>query len=218
MSRFCSNTDVYLVQAGDAAAHPLSTTTATSRKAVESTVTAHTHTPSSSSSPKTSAPAPEATDVSAPAAADPSDTTAVEGEGSEAASGAYDPVTGEINWDCPCLGGMAHGPCGPQFREAFSCFIYSEQEPKGIDCVEKFKGMQDCFREHPEVYAEGECLMLLAAETWVLTCFELPEIMDDDEEEDGVPAESTLIKEETTLSAESSPSDLASSSPAPASA
>lgn len=68
---------------------------------------------------------------------------------------AYDPETGEINWDCPCLGGMAHGPCGMQFREAFSCFVFSEQEPKGIDCVEKFKAMQDCFREHPEVYAEG---------------------------------------------------------------
>lgn len=65
-------------------------------------------------------------------------------------------MTGEINWDCPCLGGMAHGPCGMQFREAFSCFVYSEQEPKGIDCVEKFKAMQDCFREHPDVYGEGE--------------------------------------------------------------
>ena len=42
-----------------------------------------------------------------------------------------------------------------QFREAFSCFVFSEQEPKGIDCVEKFKAMQDCFREHPDVYAEG---------------------------------------------------------------
>jgi len=41
-----------------------------------------------------------------------------------------------------------------QFREAFSCFVFSEQEPKGIDCVEKFKAMQDCFREHPDVYAE----------------------------------------------------------------
>jgi hypothetical protein len=23
---------------------------------------------------------------------------------------AFNPETGEINWDCPCLGGMAHGP------------------------------------------------------------------------------------------------------------
>jgi hypothetical protein len=78
-----------------------------------------------------------------------------ESQPADAKGGAFDPETGEINWDCPCLGGMAHGPCGPQFREAFSCFVYSEQEPKGIDCVEKFRGMQDCFREHPEIYAEG---------------------------------------------------------------
>ncbi|KDQ21476.1 hypothetical protein BOTBODRAFT_182799 [Botryobasidium botryosum FD-172 SS1] len=69
-------------------------------------------------------------------------------------SAAFNPVTGEINWDCPCLGGMAHGPCGEQFREAFSCFVYSEQEPKGVDCVEKFRAMQDCFRLHPDVYGE----------------------------------------------------------------
>lgn len=55
-----------------------------------------------------------------------------------------------------CLGGMADGPCGEQFKAAFSCFVYSEAEPKGLDCVEKFQAMQDCFREHPEVYGEGE--------------------------------------------------------------
>lgn len=90
-----------------------------------------------------------------------SETAGVAGEEDSAEAGAggggaYDPVTGEINWDCPCLGGMAHGPCGPQFREAFSCFIHSEDEPKGINCVDKFKDMQNCFREHPEIYAEGE--------------------------------------------------------------
>ncbi|VVT51059.1 uncharacterized protein SAPINGB_P002970 [Magnusiomyces paraingens] len=68
--------------------------------------------------------------------------------------GAFDPDTGEINWDCPCLGGMAHGPCGEEFKTAFSCFVYSEAEPKGVDCIEKFSAMQNCFREHPEVYAE----------------------------------------------------------------
>lgn len=66
--------------------------------------------------------------------------------------GAFNPVTGEINWDCPCLGGMAHGPCGPQFREAFSCFVYSTEEPKGMNCIDKFQNMQNCFREHPEHY------------------------------------------------------------------
>ncbi|KAB8336686.1 hypothetical protein FH972_020997 [Carpinus fangiana] len=66
--------------------------------------------------------------------------------------GAFNEETGEINWDCPCLGGMAHGPCGPQFREAFSCFVYSKEDPKGIDCIDRFKGMQDCFRLHPDIY------------------------------------------------------------------
>ena len=75
-------------------------------------------------------------------------------------TGAFDPETGEINWACPCLGGMADGPCGPQFREAFACFVYSEAEPKGVDCVEKFRNMQDCFREHPDVYAEGMSILL----------------------------------------------------------
>lgn len=79
-------------------------------------------------------------------------------EDDEEGQGAFNPVTGEINWDCPCLGGMAHGPCGQQFREAFSCFVFSEQEPKGIDCIEKFKNMQDCFREHPDIYGEGRPL------------------------------------------------------------
>ncbi|KAG8864469.1 Oxidoreductase [Tulasnella sp. 330] len=75
-----------------------------------------------------------------------------EGQHEDSGSAAFNPETGEINWDCPCLGGMAHGPCGEEFREAFSCFVYSEGEPKGIECVEKFKGMQDCFRAHPEHY------------------------------------------------------------------
>lgn len=76
----------------------------------------------------------------------------------QSTSEAFNPETGEINWDCPCLGGMAHGPCGPQFKEAFSCFVHSDKEPKGVDCIEKFKGMQECFREHPDVYGEGKLL------------------------------------------------------------
>ncbi|KAJ5908090.1 hypothetical protein N7495_000772 [Penicillium taxi] len=83
---------------------------------------------------------------------------------------AFNPETGEINWDCPCLGGMASGPCGEEFKAAFSCFVYSEEEPKGIECIDKFKGMQDCFRLHPDVYGA--------------------ELEDDDEYEGGAPAPS----------------------------
>ncbi|ORX38557.1 hypothetical protein BD324DRAFT_621356 [Kockovaella imperatae] len=75
-------------------------------------------------------------------------------EASDPSEGAFNEETGEINWDCPCLGGMADGPCGEDFKAAFSCFVFSEAEPKGMDCVEKFKAMQDCFREHPDVYGE----------------------------------------------------------------
>ncbi|KAL6825737.1 hypothetical protein J3E69DRAFT_334938 [Trichoderma sp. SZMC 28015] len=75
---------------------------------------------------------------------------ALEEEASQ--EGAFNPETGEINWDCPCLGGMAHGPCGEEFKTAFSCFVYSTEEPKGMDCIEKFQGMQECFRKYPEIY------------------------------------------------------------------
>lgn len=77
-----------------------------------------------------------------------------QGEGEGHQSAAFNPETGEINWDCPCLGGMAHGPCGEEFKEAFSCFVYSESEPKGIDCVQKFQNMRTCFKQHPEHYKE----------------------------------------------------------------
>ncbi|KAK9238535.1 hypothetical protein V1525DRAFT_400806 [Lipomyces kononenkoae] len=68
--------------------------------------------------------------------------------------GAYNPRTGEINWDCPCLGGMAHGPCGEEFKAAFSCFVFSEDEPKGVNCVPLFEVMQNCFRKYPDTYAD----------------------------------------------------------------
>merc|ERR1712083_711900 len=61
---------------------------------------------------------------------------------------------GEINWNCPCLGGMSIGPCGIEFREAFSCFHYSEADPKGSDCFDKFVDMQECMKGHPELYAD----------------------------------------------------------------
>ncbi|CZS89302.1 related to rabbit histidine-rich calcium-binding protein [Rhynchosporium agropyri] len=95
--------------------------------------------------------------------------------------GAFNPETGEINWDCPCLGGMAHGPCGEEFKAAFSCFVYSSEEPKGVECIDKFKGMQDCFRQHPEMYGS-----------------ELEDIEDEVVEE--LPAKETASRDESTKS------------------
>lgn len=65
-------------------------------------------------------------------------------------------ANGDINWNCPCLGGMATGPCGLEFREAFSCFHYSAAEPKGSDCYDAFKTMQTCMSEYPALYGNKE--------------------------------------------------------------
>ncbi|CAL8336181.1 unnamed protein product [Merluccius merluccius] len=63
---------------------------------------------------------------------------------------------GDINWNCPCLGGMASGPCGSQFKEAFSCFHYSKEEVKGSECIDNFRGMQECMQRYPELYPQEE--------------------------------------------------------------
>ncbi|KAI0416523.1 hypothetical protein F5X98DRAFT_343494 [Xylaria grammica] len=116
-----------------------------------------------------------------------------------AQQGAFNPETGEINWDCPCLGGMADGPCGEEFKAAFSCFVYSTEEPKGMDCIDKFQHMQDCFRLHPEVYGE--------------------ELADDDEAAaavDGTAAEGVLAKDASAApAAGADAAAIESSSPQP---
>ncbi|KAF2358860.1 CHCH protein [Trinorchestia longiramus] len=63
---------------------------------------------------------------------------------------------GSLNWSCPCLGGMATGPCGVEFRDAFTCFHYSEADPKGSDCLETFRTMSKCMGDYPGVYGSGE--------------------------------------------------------------
>ncbi|KAM9758793.1 mitochondrial intermembrane space import and assembly protein 40 [Menidia menidia] len=63
---------------------------------------------------------------------------------------------GQINWNCPCLGGMASGPCGSQFKEAFSCFHYSQEDVKGSECINQFRGMQECMQKYPELYPQEE--------------------------------------------------------------
>lgn len=83
---------------------------------------------------------------------------------------------GEINWDCPCLQGMAYGPCGEQFKAAFSCFHYSEVEPKGTDCIPQFRDMQECFVKYPEIYGKDD------------------ELDDDDEEEHSINSETENAK------------------------
>ncbi|XP_003747587.1 mitochondrial intermembrane space import and assembly protein 40-B [Galendromus occidentalis] len=61
---------------------------------------------------------------------------------------------GQINWECPCLGGIALGPCGFEFREAFACMqrASGEEEPKGMECVEAFRTMRECMSKYPALY------------------------------------------------------------------
>ncbi|XP_029772291.1 mitochondrial intermembrane space import and assembly protein 40 isoform X1 [Suricata suricatta] len=63
---------------------------------------------------------------------------------------------GDINWNCPCLGGMASGPCGEQFKSAFSCFHYSTEDVKGSDCVDQFRAMQECMQKYPDLYPQED--------------------------------------------------------------
>uniref|UniRef100_A0A672F9Y3 Mitochondrial intermembrane space import and assembly protein 40-A-like n=1 Tax=Salarias fasciatus TaxID=181472 RepID=A0A672F9Y3_SALFA len=64
--------------------------------------------------------------------------------------------SGDMNWNCPCLGGVASGPCGSQFKEAFSCFHYSKEEVKGSDCIENVCNLQECEQKNPELYPQEE--------------------------------------------------------------
>lgn len=70
-----------------------------------------------------------------------------------APQGAINPETGEINWDCPCLAKAIAPPCGEAFKRAFSCFVYSQANPRGEECMDAFVAMNDCYLEHPEIYA-----------------------------------------------------------------
>lgn len=73
-------------------------------------------------------------------------------EAEEQYPGAVSP-DGNINWDCPCLGGLGNeGPCVDSFKDAFSCWFFSESEEKGEECVEKFFNMSDCMKTNTEFY------------------------------------------------------------------
>lgn len=51
---------------------------------------------------------------------------------------------------------MASGPCGEQFKSAFSCFHYSMEDVKGSDCVDQFRAMQECMQKYPDLYPQDE--------------------------------------------------------------
>ncbi|XP_040840612.1 mitochondrial intermembrane space import and assembly protein 40-like [Ochotona curzoniae] len=58
--------------------------------------------------------------------------------------------------DCPCLRGVASGPCGQQFTSAFSCFHYCKEEIKESDSVDQFWAMQECMQKYPDLYPQED--------------------------------------------------------------
>merc|ERR1712028_17533 len=61
-------------------------------------------------------------------------------------------------FECPCVQTLVQGPCGTEFKTAYLCFINSNEEQKGMDCVDLFIAMQDCFKEHPETFEKYAAL------------------------------------------------------------
>ena len=57
---------------------------------------------------------------------------------------------------CPCIAAMRDGPCGDSFTSAYRCFLESETEPKGMNCIDSFSAMQSCMVAHPEDYPLDE--------------------------------------------------------------
>jgi hypothetical protein len=45
---------------------------------------------------------------------------------------------------------LRDGPCGQPFVSAFTCFIKSEHEEKGMDCIDHFKSFHECLNKHPD--------------------------------------------------------------------
>lgn len=64
---------------------------------------------------------------------------------------AIDPITGYINWDCPCLGNNTKGPCGELFKIVFKLFVKSQNDP-GITFEKELIEMQNCFKKYTELY------------------------------------------------------------------
>ncbi|KAK4536820.1 hypothetical protein CDCA_CDCA09G2845 [Cyanidium caldarium] len=54
--------------------------------------------------------------------------------------------------NCPCIDNMKKGSCGGAFVAAYRCFLESETDPKGADCIDFFQQMQDCMVAHADEY------------------------------------------------------------------
>jgi intermembrane space import and assembly protein 40 len=71
---------------------------------------------------------------------------------------AVDPITGKIDFSCPCMGNKPKGPCGEIFKKAFTCFVKNYDTTTGkirtelVDCTKLIDSMNTCFRKYPNIY------------------------------------------------------------------
>lgn len=70
---------------------------------------------------------------------------------------------GQINWSCPCLGGLPYGPCGFEFRQFFECIHKLKDEDENgptsaqaQECFPKFALMKECFSKFPNLYPDDD--------------------------------------------------------------
>eukprot|EP00033_Pygsuia_biforma_P001250 GCRY01001416.1.p1 GENE.GCRY01001416.1~~GCRY01001416.1.p1 ORF type:complete len:153 (-),score=20.22 GCRY01001416.1:199-657(-) len=61
-------------------------------------------------------------------------------------------TSADIWWECPCLEHIMKSPCSAEFKEAFSCYVDSREEPKGMDCIKSFQKLHECLTKHPEIF------------------------------------------------------------------
>ncbi|XP_061166320.1 mitochondrial intermembrane space import and assembly protein 40-like [Saccostrea echinata] len=64
---------------------------------------------------------------------------------------------GDLNFGCPCVGGLHAGPCGYEMREFLSCNYYNskdKEDPRGQGCDEKLDTMMSCIQKHADYYRE----------------------------------------------------------------
>lgn len=51
---------------------------------------------------------------------------------------------------------MVPGRCRHSASLHFTVLIFSEADPKGSDCYEKFSVMQECMSQYPELYGKDD--------------------------------------------------------------
>lgn len=64
---------------------------------------------------------------------------------------------GDLNFGCPCVGGLHAGPCGYEMREFLSSNYYhskDKEDPRGQGCDDKLDTMMSCIQKHADYYRE----------------------------------------------------------------